>query len=361
MVGMGDLLPPRLPPLNSVTGSFDMASSTLTGSIYSPSRMREDGMDENGNPRMLTQRSLQTNSMLSSSLADHHHRLGGQDAYDHEHAMMQQSLTDPSQLSGSQERSIGSDHHHHHHHHSGDGAGGGGHGGHGGRGGHYLERIDSEGAMHLPPRESPSVKSKSATSKAKSPTHIPFAHMAEEKAQKHKHQQLGGDTNPQSGQVTRQSSMMGLDDQTVDTTPQDTERRSSLAQYTEDLTLLFSRPFALPLESKNCLVQVYTSKTYDENVYLKVVTSGISPQVLCERSLQIDKAYEVVNAAGNSSSLMHGTDNEDLATLSALLINMFKEADDDGSGKFSPLLLLQSPLDFLFCLDTNIYHRFADL
>lgn len=330
MVGMGDLLPPRLPPLNSVTGSFDLASGTLTGSIYSPSRMREDGEDggEGGlvsRTRMLSQRSLQSNSMLTTSLTDH--RMGGHEAYDHERAMMQQSLTDGSLLSDSHGRSSSADSYHHHH--QGDH-----HGGYSHERVQHMERIDSEGAMIAPPRESPSVKSKVAKVKS-SPTHIPFANAAAEKA---KHAAGHGDHH---GHMNRLPSMTGLDDQTVDNSPQETERRSSLAQYTEDLSLLVSRPFALPFESKNCLVQVYTSKTYDENVYLKVVTSGISPQILCERPLQIDKAYEVVNAAGNSSSLMHGSDNEDLSTLSALLINMFQDADDDGSGKFrsvSPIM-----------------------
>lgn len=317
MVGMGDLLPPRLPPLNSVTGSFDLASGTLTGSIYSPGRMREDGVGgEGGLPgqtRLLSQRSLQSNSMLTSSLTDP--RMG-QDGYDH--ALMQQSVTDGSLLS-SQEQSAESYHHSGHHgYHERS---------------HYLERIDSEGAMAVPPRESPSTKSK--VHKAKSPTHIPFANTVADKTHKHSagHNGREHSGDHHSHHMHRPPSAAGLDDQTVDSDRPDSERRSSLAQYTEDLMLLISRPFALPFESKNCLVQVYTSKTYDENVYLKVVTSGISPQILCERPLQIDKAYEVVNAAGNSSSLMHGSDNEDLATLSALLINMFQDADDDGSGE----------------------------
>lgn len=80
------------------------------------------------------------------------------------------------------------------------------------------------------------------------------------------------------------------------------------------------------------ILQVYSSRNYDENIYLKVVTSGMAMKVLAERALTIDRAYEIVNAGGHSSQIVHSTDNEDLASLSTLLINMFKEADDDGSG-----------------------------
>jgi hypothetical protein len=51
-----------------------------------------------------------------------------------------------------------------------------------------------------------------------------------------------------------------------------TPHTHSLTAATEDLVLLISRPFALPFESKNCLVQVYTSKNYDESLHLKVRT-----------------------------------------------------------------------------------------
>lgn len=105
---------------------------------------------------------------------------------------------------------------------------------------------------------------------------------------------------------------------------------------TEELTLVTSKPFAVPFDNKNCVVQVFTSKTYDENVYLKVVSSGLSSvKVYTERALSIDKAYDIVNAGGHSSQIVHSSDNEDLHSLSALLIDMFKEADDNGDGKLS--------------------------
>jgi Ca2+-binding EF-hand superfamily protein len=116
----------------------------------------------------------------------------------------------------------------------------------------------------------------------------------------------------------------------------DTEGSQYSHESTSDeLMLLSSRPFAIPFDSKNCLVQVYASRAYDENIRLRVISSGINPQKLLERILPIDKAYEIINAGGQSSQIMHSTDNEDLQSLSTMLINMFKEADDDGSGSLT--------------------------
>jgi hypothetical protein len=107
----------------------------------------------------------------------------------------------------------------------------------------------------------------------------------------------------------------------------------TLESAAEDMMLVSSRPFPIPFESKNCLVQVYVPRNYDENLRLRAVTSGVNPQILAERLLPIDKAYEIINSAGRSSQIVHSTENADLQELSALLINMFKEADEDGSGK----------------------------
>jgi molybdopterin converting factor small subunit len=113
------------------------------------------------------------------------------------------------------------------------------------------------------------------------------------------------------------------------------ESQYSHESTSDELMLLSSRPFAIPFDSKNCLVQVYASRAYDENIRLRVISSGINPQKLLERILPIDKAYEIINAGGQSSQIIHSTDNEDLQSLSTMLINMFKEADDDGSGSLT--------------------------
>jgi len=100
----------------------------------------------------------------------------------------------------------------------------------------------------------------------------------------------------------------------------------------DDMLLVSSRTFPLPFDSKNCLVQVYVPRCYDENLRLRVVSSGMNPVILAERSIPIDKVYEIFNSSGESGQIMHSTENADLQELSTLLINKFKEADEDGSG-----------------------------
>lgn len=127
----------------------------------------------------------------------------------------------------------------------------------------------------------------------------------------------------------------------------------------EDLFLLASRPFALPFESKSCMVQVFSSREYDENLRLRVLNSGLTHEVLAERLVPIDKAYEIINANGHTNQLVHSTDNDDLQSLSTLLINMFKEADQDGSGEcdfgFAVILFYFSYL-FVFTHTHRVAH-----
>jgi hypothetical protein len=380
MTGMGSLLPPRLPPLNSVTGSFDQTSVALTGSIYSPSRIHENenggrhrsapnnslasSLAYDGSGGGVGQRSLQSNSMLTSSMTDLH--LGQGES-------LMNSLDAGSNFNGAGGG-------------GGEGAGGGG----GGGNYHHLNRQQSQGtrsyastanssysgennsgtnsANHSArrsertaspsPSPGPGPGDDLLTSRSRSPTHAGGGGgggMGRSPSKKFKSPNGGGGGSG-SKKVTLSRSSTASDAQALvvhnslgfaeRNSAEDDEEYGQLLQdkaagrlvgnnglsFNEDLSLLVSRPFALPFESKNCLVQVYTSKSYDENIYFKVITSGISPQVLCERALQIDRAYEVVNAGGHSSNIIHGAEEEDLASLSALLINMFQDADDDGSG-----------------------------
>ena len=363
MVGMGSLLPPRLPPLNSVTGSFDIASGSLTGSIYSPSRLAADEAAENEQARgglaerTRQQRSLQSNSMLSASYNNINQfgAVGSMDSLTQgsysqnfdgvDHGLMQQSMTEGG-LNSSQSSAHPSLHSQHSHHSHPDAQS------------MHLNRVHSEGSVHSSvQRESSSVKTNKSP-KHKSPSHIPFS-----QSERSSHPGSLASGKSRNGSMSQlppaQAVAPEIEEQsqqdTSRTEGQNTARRGALAALTSDLSLLVSRPFALPFESKNCLVQVYTSKTYDENVYLKVVTSGISPQILCERPLQIDKAYEVVNAAGNSNNLIHGSENEDLGTLSALLINMFKEADDDNSGESSFCSFVYLFWYYFNCFSTRLH------
>jgi Ca2+-binding EF-hand superfamily protein len=138
------------------------------------------------------------------------------------------------------------------------------------------------------------------------------------------------------GENGRKSLGGTMDDmQTLEETLEESDADSQFTHEsnTDDQMLIASRPMAIPFDSKNCLVQVYAPRTYDESIRIRIISSGINPQKLFERDLTIDKAYEIVNTLGQSSQIMHTSDNEDLQSLSTMLINMFKEADDDGSGK----------------------------
>lgn len=103
-----------------------------------------------------------------------------------------------------------------------------------------------------------------------------------------------------------------------------------------EFSLLVSKATALPSESKNCLLQVHFRKTYyDEHLFVRVLSTGVSPHILSERAVPIDAVFEVVNLAGHHSQIMHSLENENLSSLSSLLINMFKEADTDEAGSLT--------------------------
>eukprot|EP01038_Epipyxis_sp_PR26KG_P005066 gene5066-7070_t len=115
----------------------------------------------------------------------------------------------------------------------------------------------------------------------------------------------------------------------------DLSNTSSMDTVREDLSLITSRSFPNPLETRFCTVHIYSSKTYDENLYIKVFSAGMNPILYSERPISIDKAYEIVNSDSSSSHLMQTNETDDLVAISSLLINMFKEADVDDSGSLT--------------------------
>jgi len=100
----------------------------------------------------------------------------------------------------------------------------------------------------------------------------------------------------------------------------------------EGFHVLLFRPFSIPFESKNCVVYIMACRReYDENLYLRVVTNSTPMELHSERPVPIDVAHEIVNNS-STSSLMYSANNDDLMSLRELLVQMFKEADDDGNG-----------------------------
>ena len=102
--------------------------------------------------------------------------------------------------------------------------------------------------------------------------------------------------------------------------------------YTEERIFLVSRPFALPYDTRNCLVEVFMSKKYDEQIHIKVVSAANHTNVISERSLAIDDVHDILEAC---KSIRKIGVNEDLQALRIILTNMFKEADKNNHGYLS--------------------------
>jgi Ca2+-binding EF-hand superfamily protein len=97
-----------------------------------------------------------------------------------------------------------------------------------------------------------------------------------------------------------------------------------------ELVILITRPFPLPYDSKNCQVSICCLAEPDEMLHIRVVMAGDPSIFLGERIIHKNKALEIVNSTNNLAQ--QAAINDDLQALRAVLINMFKEADDDGNG-----------------------------
>ena len=103
--------------------------------------------------------------------------------------------------------------------------------------------------------------------------------------------------------------------------------------HDQEKTFLFSRVFPLPTGYRNCYVEVYTNSHYDEHLYFRAVDARTKKHRLCERSISIDDAHELLDSAQGKPE--EQLNREDLETLRATLINMFKEADTYSHGYLS--------------------------
>ncbi|KAJ1421685.1 hypothetical protein B484DRAFT_421138, partial [Ochromonadaceae sp. CCMP2298] len=295
MKGMGDLSPLRLKPLGNITGSFLQSSSTL--SLYSPQNLRsstQPSASELYSPRSESKILRRANPMMGALEGAHIVRVAPPPSDS-------SALSSPDKSSYSGYRSISPM------------------AMEGEEGGYDVLDAYAGGLLHTSPAHS---------------VHAAHAHPAHSARPLVAHVHVS--PKPHTSKQTRSTSdpPISLESESLSSKSQEISTKTPFQLATEDLYLLISRPFALPFESKSCSVQVFTSKTYAESLQLKVVSSGISPQILCERTLHIDKAYEVVNS-GQSSLAIHSSENGDLASLSALLITMFQEADNDGSGSLT--------------------------
>ena len=96
--------------------------------------------------------------------------------------------------------------------------------------------------------------------------------------------------------------------------------------------VLLSRAFAIPFEATSCSVFILAcSRSYDENLYVRVMSNSVPAKFHSERPVSIDAAHEIVYSS-STNSVLYGANNDDLMSLRGLLVDMFKEADDDGNG-----------------------------
>jgi Ca2+-binding EF-hand superfamily protein len=111
----------------------------------------------------------------------------------------------------------------------------------------------------------------------------------------------------------------------------ETENASnSLETESNELVTLVARPFPLPYDSKNCQVSICCLAEPDEMLHIRVHMAGDPSVFLGERIIHKNKALEIINSTNNLAQ--QAAINDDLQALRAVLINMFKEADDDGNG-----------------------------
>lgn len=92
--------------------------------------------------------------------------------------------------------------------------------------------------------------------------------------------------------------------------------------------LLASRPFSVASDVKNCLLRVYSSKKYDENLVVRAVTLVEPYRVLAEKRITIDNAHESINRHTEHKPSSY----EDLQSLKTMLVTMFQEADTESNG-----------------------------
>ena len=65
---------------------------------------------------------------------------------------------------------------------------------------------------------------------------------------------------------------------------------------------------------------------------MQAVTNTTPRVLLASRTVPIDEVYNIINSDMNQHKIHAVADGGDLVSLRALLIQMFKEADDDGNG-----------------------------
>ena len=125
------------------------------------------------------------------------------------------------------------------------------------------------------------------------------------------------------------------DDQWESASPirMDNNKFSNSNDEDKDKVFLAQALFPISMDTKSCHVQVFLAKEYDENFYLKVVTTGFSPHVYTRRTVDIDLVYEMIGSA--SANLKNLSGDVDMKDLTEMLLQLFMETDVDKTGSLS--------------------------
>lgn len=106
-----------------------------------------------------------------------------------------------------------------------------------------------------------------------------------------------------------------------------------------DMKILLSRGYSIPFQSAGCTLRILCrtvgedeNTKFDEHITLQAVTNTTPRVLLATRTVHIDEVYNIINSDVNQHKIHAVADGGDLVSLRALLIQMFKEADDDGNG-----------------------------
>lgn len=129
----------------------------------------------------------------------------------------------------------------------------------------------------------------------------------------------GRDSLPDKGQPTLRTTMTKSRSIVISSDDND--------ELAPDHYLLSSRPVTVLGDVANCLLRVYTTKVYDENILLRAMSLIEPTKVLCERYVSIDQAYDYIHLSNIKPST-----TEDLQSLRSMLVTMFQEVDTENNG-----------------------------
>lgn len=124
------------------------------------------------------------------------------------------------------------------------------------------------------------------------------------------------------------------DEMVFNYTDDDDDDRSESSSEEKDIRIvLTSKPFIIPFDTKNCIVEVCVETFEHDSVYLRAISTTDSSKVYSEISLSIEAVQQIVNNTEFSiTDLYLITGNEDIQDLRIQMINLFIKHDTQKVG-----------------------------